>query len=52
MRSPPEVADIISGFLNPELTKIRTQPTCDKIILLEKQLKANASSVETTLRRK
>ena len=49
MRTAPEVADIIKGFPNPELTKIRGKPSRAKIIQMEKELKANASSVETQL---
>lgn len=49
MRSAPEVADLIDGFPYPELTKIWGKPSRDKIIILEKELKANSSSVETQL---
>lgn len=49
MKSTPEVADLIKGFPYPELTKICGKPAKDKIIILEKELIANASLVETRL---
>ena len=49
MKNTPEVVDLIKGFPYPDLTKIRGKPCRNKIILMEKELKANAASVETKL---
>jgi hypothetical protein len=47
--APPSIEDYIAGFPNPIITKIQGLPTYETIAEVQRNLNANAASIETTL---